>query len=122
MDSSDSELGLAGVPPTPPQRNCWLPPCMREAAKAALEARTSETVETPDDADLAEADQSHEVTDGRGSQAEGASAPEEVAVTLETVPVESSVNRFLFILHAFSYFLKITDFVLKIFSAVTVRD
>jgi hypothetical protein len=121
MDSSDSELGATGVPPTPPQRNCWLPPSMREAAKAALEARTTETVESPDDGDLAEADQSHEVTDGRGSQVEGASAPEEVAANLEVVTVDSSVNTM--ILH-FScvhvLILLITDLVFQKMSSIMV--
>lgn len=117
MDSSDSELGVTGVPPTPPQRNCWLPPSMREAAKAALDARTADTVESPDDGDLAEADQSHEVTDGRGSQVEGASAPEEVAAILEVVPVDSSVT---IVLHPFMHKLiyKVTDRDFKTFSEI----
>jgi hypothetical protein len=86
MDSSDSELGAPGAPPTPPQRNCWLPPCMRDAAAAAvvLENQVAE-VDLSDGGDLAEADQSHEATEGRGSQAEG-EAPSDTTVSI----VESS--------------------------------
>ncbi|XP_065336500.1 uncharacterized protein LOC135937286 isoform X2 [Cloeon dipterum] len=80
VESSDSEMGEAAAPPTPPQRNCWLPPSLREATKVAMEAKT-ETVEVDlCDGDLAEADQSHEVAvqepDGRGSQAEGTDTPD----------------------------------------------
>jgi len=85
MDSSDSELGTTGAPPTPPMRNCWLPPCLREAA-AALEVQVADAGLC--DADLAEADQSHEANEGRGSQAEGAATPDAGAAPQETAPQE----------------------------------
>ncbi|XP_059489857.1 uncharacterized protein LOC132205045 isoform X2 [Neocloeon triangulifer] len=80
LDSSDSEMGEAAVPTAPPQRNCWLPAALRDASKAVLEARAEAAEVDLCDADLAEADQSHDAAlqevEGRGSQAEGAATPE----------------------------------------------